>query len=58
MPKKFHYFDCPLSLGAPHDDDPSANCPGPYGYIMSGANEDNRYFFQRCSDVAISSYIK
>ncbi|XP_037042773.1 uncharacterized protein LOC119079069 [Bradysia coprophila] len=45
------------NVGAPHDDDPNANCPGPYGFIMSGGNDDRRYFFQRCSDAAISSFV-
>lgn len=46
-----------FSIGAPHDDDPNENCPGPYGFIMSGGNEDRRYFFQRCSDAKISSFV-
>lgn len=46
------------SVGAQHDDYPEVNCPGPYGFIMSGGDENSRYFFQKCSNDAISSYVK
>ncbi|XP_021953584.1 uncharacterized protein LOC110850459 [Folsomia candida] len=45
------------TIGAPHDDDPNANCPPPYGFIMSGGNDNYRYFFSDCSDRHISRFV-
>ncbi|ODN06442.1 Venom metalloproteinase 3 [Orchesella cincta] len=46
------------TLGAPHDDDP--NYPGgctDRGYIMSGGNDDLRWFFSTCSDRTIGDFV-
>ncbi|ODN06444.1 A disintegrin and metalloproteinase with thrombospondin motifs 13 [Orchesella cincta] len=47
------------TLGAPHDDDP--NIPGgcqDRGYIMSGGNENLKWFFSTCSDRTISALVR
>lgn len=45
-----------FSLGASHDDDPATKCPGPYRFIMNA--KTNSYWYGKCSDSAISSFIK
>ncbi|ODN06439.1 Venom metalloproteinase 3 [Orchesella cincta] len=47
------------TLGAPHDDDPGfpGGCQAK-GYIMSGGNENLKWFFSTCSDRTIGEFVR
>lgn len=49
-------FEYVFRLGAEHDDEKNVGCPN--GFLMNSVTGNNFYFFSKCSDRAISEFVK